>query len=97
MNSTSKTVQIDSITANQFFSRLDQLEQTIKSINAKPHQKEIDKFLTRTQVADQLQVSKQTLIVWQRKKVLIGSRIGTRIRYKQSDVDQLMSSNLKTV
>jgi excisionase family DNA binding protein len=97
MNNTCKTVQIDSITASQLFSKFDQLEQAINSINIQPQQKEIDKYPTRTQVGKQLQVSNQTLIVWQRKGILRGARIGTRIRYKQSDVDQLMSSNLKTL
>ena len=89
MSNFTKT-QIDGITANQLFNRLDRLEQIIQEISLPTPTKEETIYLTRSQVAELLQVSKQTLIIWHKKGVLSAIRIGTRVRYLKSDVEKLM-------
>ena len=101
MIDTIKTVQIEGLDAQSILIRFDEISNLIKAINLNPERcftkSQTPTYLTRTQVAEQLQVSKQTLIVWNRKGVLKGTRIGTRIRYKQSDIEQLMSKPSKTL
>lgn len=90
MNNITKT-QIDGISAEQLFNRLDELENSIHQLSLQPTPKEEPQYLTRAQVAAKLQVTNQTLISWHKKGVLKGSRVGTRVRYLKSDVEELMN------
>jgi len=71
----------------ELFSRLESIENKLNdfaNIVNQPHQEE--EFLTRAQVVDLLKVTRQTLITWHKKGVLKAIRIGTRIRYRKSDI-----------
>jgi len=48
----------------------------------------MDKYLTAAQAADKLQVSKRTLIRWEKSGALKPTRIGGVKRYKASDLDK---------
>ena len=52
-----------------------------------------DDFLTRKEVCNILGVSLPTLLDWTRKGRIAGHRIGSRIRYKRSEVE----SSLKAI
>ena len=91
-------IQIQGVTAEQLFQRLDQLESLIQ--NRQPQQlveqvEPREQYLTREQVAEILQVSRQTLSIWNKKGVLKSYRIGTRVRYKLTDVQQVLETRTK--
>lgn len=54
----------------------------------KPSKKE-DKLLTPEEVAEKLKVDVVTLWRWKKKKLLIPSKLGNMVRYKESDVERL--------
>jgi excisionase family DNA binding protein len=51
-----------------------------------------DDYLTRKQVCGILGVSLPTLLDWTRKGKVKGHRIGSRIRYKRSDVESSLNA-----
>jgi excisionase family DNA binding protein len=55
-------------------------------------EKENLKLLTRKEVSQKLRVSYPTLAKWREKNILPACILGTRIRYKQSDIDSLLNS-----
>ena len=50
-----------------------------------------EQYLTRQQVADILSLSLTTLWHYENKKILSPLRIGSKVRYKRSDVDAALS------
>jgi len=93
-----KTVlQIESLKAEELIDRLDQIEQKLDLASKNHPESSVEKYLTRRQVSELLQVSRQTLSVWHKKGVLIGSRVGTRIRYRYSDVEHLINKQGKNL
>lgn len=54
-----------------------------------------DEFLTRIEVAKRLKVSLGTLWLWNKKKILVGEKIGNQVRYRKSSVDKCFASNKK--
>lgn len=59
---------------------------------------ETNKLWSPEQVADVLGVSKQTLAVWrcERRYPLPYVKVGSRVRYRPSDVQQFMADRLQT-
>lgn len=89
-------VQIEGLTVNDLFKRLDTLEQKIEA-SIKPQPKgtnEGETYLTREEVSKKLKVTRQTLNTWHKKGVLKSFRFGTRVRYRLSDIEAF--SNPKT-
>lgn len=59
--------------------------------NIKPQQEEIsNKFHTRKEVAKILDVSLSTLHEWTKEGIIKAHRIGTRVRYKDEDVQNAL-------
>lgn len=52
-------------------------------------------YLDSIQVAELLQVSKVTLSDWRKKKIIPFKKVGTRIRYLRSEIEQFMSTRKK--
>ena len=52
-------------------------------------------FLTRRETAIELNVSLPTLNAWEKGKILIPVRIGTRVRYKLEDIQDALSKPRK--
>jgi excisionase family DNA binding protein len=59
---------------------------------------ETTKLLSPEQVADLLGVSKQTLAVWrcEQRYPLAYVKVGSRVRYRSTDVDRFLTSRLQT-
>lgn len=57
-----------------------------------PIEKE-DKLLTPEEVADKLKVDIVTLWRWKKKNLLIPSKLGNMVRYKQSDIERFIDEN----
>ncbi|NND76983.1 MAG: helix-turn-helix domain-containing protein [Flavobacteriales bacterium] len=74
----------------ELFERLESIELKLIEIS---NNKEIsisdEDFLTRAQVSQLLQVSRQTLVTWHNKGILRAIRIGTRVRYRKSELIKL--------
>jgi excisionase family DNA binding protein len=88
-------VQIENLNAEDLINRLEKIESHLSRVNLNDTPAEKDEFLTRSQVSEILKVSRQTLSVWHKKGVLVGSRIGTRIRYRYTDVEKLINESGK--
>lgn len=73
---------------NELMSRLESIESKLENVSFETSD-EMDEFLTRDEVCKILKVSKQTLFNWQNNGVLVGERIGTRIRYRKSAILKL--------
>lgn len=83
------TLQIKGSTLLQFADKLSdatakKVEQRIKAEN-KP-----DKLLTRQQVSKIFGVNVSTLHRWESKGILIPIRLGRKVRYRNSDVEELI-------
>jgi len=66
---------------------VEEVEKRIKAEN-KP-----DELLTRQQVAALLGVTLTTLWHWEKKEILVPLKIGSKVRYRRSDVDKAMGKN----
>tara|TARA_B110000046_G_scaffold73984_1_gene81866 strand:+ start:669 stop:953 length:285 start_codon:yes stop_codon:yes gene_type:complete len=87
-------LQIEGLTAKDLFQKFAELEQKIEA-NKKPQHEannQDEQLLTRAQVSKRLLVTRQTLSNWHKKGVLTASRIGTRVRYKLSDIERLIET-----
>ena len=57
-------------------------------------EKEDDTLLTATEVSRMLEVDKTTLWRWEKNKQLMPIRIGSKVRYKSSEVEQVKRAGL---
>lgn len=60
--------------------------------NFAPRHKPEEEYLTAAQVANELQVSKVTLREWDKRNILKPSRLGSRVRYLRSQINQALST-----
>jgi len=60
------------------------------AINVELHEKKDESYLTRQQAADFLQMSLPTLHQYTKDGLITSFRIGHKIRYKQSDIENAM-------
>tara|TARA_B110000285_G_C14998643_1_gene550230 strand:+ start:649 stop:933 length:285 start_codon:yes stop_codon:yes gene_type:complete len=87
-------LQIEGLTAKDLFQKFAELEQKIEA-NIQPHRpvtNQSETYLTRAEVSEQLKVTRQTLSTWHKKDVLRAVRLGTRVRYKLSDIELFTQS-----
>ena len=56
---------------------------------------EIEKLLTRREVAEIAKVSSRTVLNWEAKGLINGTRIGRTVRYDISEVKQLLGTSKK--
>ncbi len=54
--------------------------------------KPLSKLVNRKQICDIFQVTAVTIIDWEKKGIVHPLRIGTRVRYKLSDIEKLIES-----
>lgn len=75
--------------------RLAKMEEELHNIKTNFQPKEPIELMTRQEVADFFQISLVTVHDWTKKGILTGYRIGNRIRYKRSEIeDRIISSNI---
>ncbi len=87
---------LDGITANELVS---QLANSVKEMLTKKEpqpQEQKEEFLTRNETAKFLKVSLVTLWQWDNKGILKPHRIGTKVRYKKSDVLNCLNKENET-
>ena len=88
-------VILDQITVEDFTNRIDGIIREAVSSTVIPQ--DSDEYLTRKQTAKLLQISLVTLRDWSVKGILQSYKIGGRIRYKKSELDEALKAqkNLK--
>ncbi|MGL5938147.1 MAG: helix-turn-helix domain-containing protein [Phocaeicola sp.] len=59
-------------------------------LEAREPKKVKDVYRTAAEAASQLKTTRQTLNRWEKANLLVPSRVGGRVLYKQSDIDKLM-------
>lgn len=58
-------------------------------------EKKQDELLTRQQVAEMLSVSLPTLWHWEKKHILVPLKIGSKVRYRRSDIQFALENQNK--
>ncbi|MGL4956533.1 MAG: helix-turn-helix domain-containing protein [Bacteroidales bacterium] len=86
---TKKILQIEGIEAEALFARFDRLEAAIASLSQSKPARTHDQsdYLTRRELAKRLSVTFPTLHDWTRKGILKAYRMGKRVYYKASEVE----------
>ncbi|WP_397301832.1 helix-turn-helix domain-containing protein [Nonlabens ulvanivorans] len=87
----SKTIQL-SISDPSTLAAMDQINKRLDSIEEKLP-KPLSKLITRKQVSEMLSVSVVTIIDWDKKKILNPLRIGNRVRYQLSEIEEVLKSS----
>lgn len=93
---TMEKVILDQISADELISRIAvKLKEIIPDCIPKPDPPE--RYLTRKETAKLLQISLVTLSEWSKRGILQSYRLGGRIRYKLTEIDEALKEvkNLK--
>lgn len=75
------------ITGNDLIDLFNEFKEQLKPI------KKEDRLLTPEEVAEKLKVDVVTLWRWRKKRLLIPSKLGNMVRYKESDVERFIEEN----
>lgn len=86
---TKQVLQIENIEGVALLDRLDRLEGAINRLTT-PAETNEKEYLTRKDVARKLEITLQTLNDWTRKGLLTAYKIGRRVYYKQSEVNNAL-------
>jgi predicted DNA-binding transcriptional regulator AlpA len=75
---------------------LDRIEQIVEDrLNRKEQQQNADKLLTAAEVCQMLDITRPTLWSWTKQGKLTQRRLGNRIYYRQGDILQQPSKQLR--
>lgn len=85
----SKNIQLQ-VTDPEANKVMDQISKRLDSIEKRLPKKPLSRLIDRKQVSQILGVSTITIIDWDKKEITKPIRIGTRIRYKLSDIESLL-------
>lgn len=61
---------------------------------AEAFQKIDDKLLRKKEVSEQLEITEPTLFSWTKKGIIIPTKIGGKLFYKQSEVDRIKRGDI---
>jgi excisionase family DNA binding protein len=88
MNNTPRpVVLVEGITLEDFFTRLEALiDQKLEERFAREKEAEV-RYLTAKEVCALLQISTPTLYAWTKQGLIPSYRIGSRVRYKSTEID----------
>ena len=81
---------INNISAENLYSRLDDIQNQINELSKSLQPKVADEYLTRTEAADMLKCDISTIHNWTKKGKLIAHKLGNRVYYKSSQIESVM-------
>ena len=87
----SKTIEL-SVSDPNALAAMDQINKRLDSIENKLP-KPLSKLITRKELSELLSVSVVTIIDWDKKNILKPLRIGNRVRYQLSDIEEVLKSS----
>jgi len=89
---TQRVIQIEGIEASYLLERFDDLSRQIKELkeNQKPTAPKTD-FITRSEVCKIFHISVVTASEWSKKGILKTYKIGNRIFYKRSEIENALT------
>lgn len=92
-----KITQVHNVTAEEFKNDiLSGVQKQLENFSRNFKPKEPKVWITRKEASEILGVSLVTIHDWSKKGILNPSKIGNRVRFQRSDIDQiLLSSNNK--
>lgn len=82
------TLQVTAAQLGEFAEDL--IERTKKRLATEVAEKRSEVYFTRTQTADILNINPSTLWNWERKGYLMPVRFGGLVRYRKSDIDEVL-------
>lgn len=71
--------------------KLESIEEQLRTPKPKTEQKILDQLYTREETAKYLRISLPTLNIWSKTGTLKSYRLGNRVYYKRSDIEQALS------
>lgn len=81
------------ISGNQLIEALDYaVSLKLKELQPVTEEKQEEKLYTSAEACELLRCSKPTLYRWKKEKIIPHVRIGSNIRYKESDIQKLLNS-----
>ena len=83
------SLQVSSKQLQEFADHI--IERTLAKVQADEAAPAAEKLLTIDEVAEMLSVSRVTLWSWRRKGILEAVRVGNLLRYRKSDIEELMA------
>ena len=81
---------INNISAENLYSRLDDIQNQINELSKSLQLKAADEYLTRTEAAEMLKCDISTIHNWTKKGKLIAHKLGNRVYYKSSQIESVM-------
>lgn len=84
-----KTVQIESTSLDELIGRIRAILNELKAQTSDSSQQE-EELRTREETAEFFRVSYQTLHNWKKDKILLPIKVGTRVYYRKTDIDNLI-------
>jgi len=84
------SIILQNVSADEIKEQFRLLQIQIQEIKSTLIQTQIEKYLTRTEVADLLQCDLSTIHNWTKKGKLIAYGIGHRVYYKLSDIQKCL-------
>ena len=86
-----KVLQINGVTPQELKeSIVEDFKTELENFSKSFQPVEQQKYLTRDEVASILQISISTISYWNRKGILNPYRVGNKIRYKSSEIDEAL-------
>lgn len=80
-------IEVNGLDINQLAEKLDNLANALNGKTTEPQAEgNEEKLLTRMEVAKLLGVTLPTINDWTKKGLIVGYRIGNRVRYKHSEI-----------
>lgn len=77
---------------SEILGRMEKLESALQKFFLSQKTKEPDKYITRQEAADILHITLPTLLTWTLDGKVKGYRIGRRVLYKKSEVEQAVTA-----
>lgn len=87
----SKTIEV-TVSDPIAIAAMNQINKRLESIENKLP-KPLSKLISRKQVSEMLSVSIVTIVDWDKKNILKPLRIGNRVRYQLSDIEEVLQSS----
>lgn len=89
-------IYLNGLSLPEFYNELEKVISAIvkKELSQLIEQTKKDKYLTRKEVIKLLKISLPTLNDWTKRKLITAKKIGTRVLYKESDIEAALNNDI---
>ena len=87
-------IEIGGVNLSDLANRMERIEKHLNDLNTTPPEQE-EVLLSRNETIELLGITSPTLHAWKKKTLLKSYRIGSRLRYKKSEVMEALKDTAK--